>query len=286
MFKTKEVRDLAWVIKSPVLLNISSSDVEWLSDSYFEKEYERLKPKLVELDKTPQVLIDHLDSKSPRLGHYFENLWAFYIQHFSDYEIVFRNKQIFKNKQSIGELDLVLYDQQNDQYIHMELALKFYLAYGVLSSYSHFHGPNLNDRLDLKYNHLMNKQIRLTERNETKAFLSEHNISITKRIIVMKGRLFYRQNDFNECQSINPNHEKSIWLTHSEFKKVAEYQSMNWQILKKKSWISTEDEEAEIHNAENLLKMANQSVYIRSTGKNSVSFILVTDDWLEELSQK
>ena len=98
----------------------------------------------------------------------------------------------------------------------------------------------------------------------------------------MKGRLFYHQNDYSKCESINRDHEKALWMTHSEFKKSNEFQSKQWQILTKKSWISVEDKDAEIYDSKSLLNIT-QSVYIRSYEPKPVSFILVTDEWLEKV---
>jgi len=79
-----------------------------------------------------------------------------------------------------------------------------------------WHGPGRKDRLDLKVDHLLSKQLLLSTHPVAKAALDRRGIVIDDRAVILKGRLFYpwrqRGPDFYPL-SANPSHLGGSWLT-------------------------------------------------------------------------
>jgi len=64
-----------------------------------------------------------------KLGHLYEDALERLIDSAPSLDRIASNLQIFdENRRTIGELDFVVRDKQSGHYIHLELAVKFYLA--------------------------------------------------------------------------------------------------------------------------------------------------------------
>lgn len=64
-----------------------------------------------------------------KLGHLYEDALAALFEASSEFDLVRRNFQIQPDRQTtLGELDFVVRDRRSDEFIHLELAAKFYLA--------------------------------------------------------------------------------------------------------------------------------------------------------------
>jgi hypothetical protein len=78
----------------------------------------------------------------------------------------------------------------------MELAVKFYLGHcpnispGEPGQWRHWLGPNTRDRLDLKINHLLQRQIHLGDTNPGQELLASLGVVNLQREIEIKGYLF------------------------------------------------------------------------------------------------
>ena len=78
-FSTKLVRDLAWVIASPPIQSGYIGNTYWWDDDKCQNEYRDCLSSLIELDKDPSPLEQHLSQlKSKRLGHRFEALVSYW----------------------------------------------------------------------------------------------------------------------------------------------------------------------------------------------------------------
>ena len=110
--------------------------------------------------------------KKLRLGKWIEIFTAFQLQQIEGIEFIAENLQIKNNKQTIGELDLLLL--KDEKPIHLEIAYKFYL-HDDTQEYSnpldYWIGPNRTDSLMLKLKKLSNKQLPLLYKPETKSLL-------------------------------------------------------------------------------------------------------------------
>ena len=100
--------------------------------------------------------------------------------------------QLYNGKQTTGELDLILYNHEDNLVEHWELAIKFFMGSAPFAPIN-WVGINSNDNLQRKMTHMQTKQFR-TVWVETK---SHGQVKIDKRYGVIKGRFFLPMNIAN-----------------------------------------------------------------------------------------
>ncbi|WP_313284667.1 DUF1853 family protein, partial [Stutzerimonas kunmingensis] len=169
-----QVRDLAWTILSPPLLSEAPQCQRHpLSASCWNSEPERLANWLRQQDAEPSILEAWLSlHRIRRLGLYYERLWQYALSHAPDIQLLAANLPIRQNGSTLGELDLLFCDDQGVH--HLELAVKFYLGLGQGdgSRHAHWLGPGSHDRLDLKLDHMCQRQLPLCTQPATLAVLA------------------------------------------------------------------------------------------------------------------
>ena len=208
-YRRPYVRDLAYVLACPNLLT------EWLdfaphqnthaifvhSASFWRQQFEAYQQRLEELDSTNayQALTRYLLKRpSPnRLGFHFEGLLSFWLQDgfarkLHPYETLASNVQLYNGKQTIGELDLILYNHGESLVEHWELAIKFFMGSAPFAP-ENWVGINSNDNLQRKMTHMQTKQFRTVWVDTEK----HGQIKIDKRYGVIKGRFFLPINTCN-----------------------------------------------------------------------------------------
>ncbi|MGJ5640925.1 DUF1853 family protein [Formosa sp. S-31] len=127
-----------------------------------------------------------------RLGKRVERFVSYELQQQPDIKIIAENIQILHQKQTLGELDCLL--KQNNQNIHLEIVYKFYLYdknVGTTES-EHWIGPNRRDSLVEKLSKLKEKQLPLLLNPETLPYLETLGIASTniKQYVYFKAQLF------------------------------------------------------------------------------------------------
>jgi hypothetical protein len=214
------VADLSWAVSSPPLLLPEGNDCTWFSACWYQEQYRQIEQKLHALDRDPAKLESLLAAqKDRRLGNYFETLWYFALQLNTRYQLIERNLQIHDGEGTLGELDFIVLDTETGRYAHWELAIKFYLGMGDTENHEAWHGPGRQDRMDLKVEHLLRRQTRLSRHPVAKAQLEERGIVIDDCAVILKGRLFYPwQKGGPEYypQYANPSHLRGQWLTRQQ----------------------------------------------------------------------
>ena len=206
----KIVRDLAWCISSPELLNETLSFGDNIMKDYFLEFQE----KLTKLDKNSLELETFLSHKNTlRLGHYYEALICFWLQNSIKFDLLANNVPLRnQEKITIGEVDLIVFNKITKDYEHWELAVKFYLAY-IKKGQTDYIGPNANDHFHLKLAKLKNYQCKILETVPGKKYLSELNISKIKNKLLVKGLLCYHPNDIKKpWENISVQHAQSWWI--------------------------------------------------------------------------
>jgi hypothetical protein len=106
-----------------------------------------------------------------RLGRIAEDFTFEYWKQSGQIELLARNHQVQAEQETLGEIDAVLMYQ--DELLHVEIAYKIYLYdpdHGD-STLEHWIGPNRNDSLKKKLEHLKNQQIPLISSPEARSFL-------------------------------------------------------------------------------------------------------------------
>lgn len=185
-FHHNAVNDLAFAIFAPSML---------CADNNFHVELNTQRKQWLEkLDSNPQTLLDTC-STDQRLGHYYEALWGFFFKHDEQYMLIAQNLQVFNGKQTIGEFDFIIKDHHHNQFLHLEVAAKYYLFFGNNSlDKKQWPGPNSQDNLGKKFNNLSTKQSQLSTTDEGKKALAKLiGQHIIKPVINLKGYLFCQQ---------------------------------------------------------------------------------------------
>lgn len=218
-YRRPYVRDLAYVLACPDVLT------QWLdfaphhnthaiavhSSDFWLTQYAAYQQRLAELDNTDayQALTRYLLKRpSPhRLGFHFEGLLSYWLEDgyargLHPYEILANNVQLYNGKQTSGELDLILYNHEENLTEHWELAIKFFMGSPPFHP-ENWVGINANDNLQRKMTHMQTKQFRTVWVETDK----QTQVKIDTRYAVIKGRFFL---PITITHFIQPN-----WLTAS-----------------------------------------------------------------------
>lgn len=145
--------DLDWVQQAPTLL--SEAGLNW-------------RPDLPSSSLVPAIdpsVLNRLESlRQGRLGAYFEALAASLLEASGRYRLLTNNRIIQAGNRTLGELDLLVTDLEAATTLHIELALKFYLALPPVAGLDpacFWIGAGLRDFLTLKTRRLREHQLQL-----------------------------------------------------------------------------------------------------------------------------
>ncbi|WP_432473693.1 DUF1853 family protein [Amphritea sp. HPY] len=237
-YRHEIVRDLAWLIHSPGLVNLPESlRADWLFD------YPHLHDQLTYFDQHPNRLICKLRQQaSYRLGYYFEDLVRIYLKNFIQPSELKSNIQVCKDKTTVGEYDFLIRLQSGEK-IHLETAVKFYLFSGTDSSegLAGFIGPNRTDCLERKWNRLMDHQLRLSQTSAGSDQAEALDLMPDRRSLLLKGYLFYpyaHWQDFPVIEPLNPDHARGWWLKVSQCDLLSS-DKVRYRVLMKPQWLAT-----------------------------------------------
>ena len=163
------------------------------------------------------------DSGSPldldqKLGYIYEDGLRKLLDATERYEVLEHGLQIQRDRhQTIGELDFLFRDTSSPDLIHLELAVKFYLAIdsaeGLLLP-----GPNSRDNYYNKLERLRSHQLTLAKRfPELLPPQYQKEVIHTQHLVI--GCLFDHidTHSLAEPPYIHPNARRGIWLCQSEF---------------------------------------------------------------------
>jgi hypothetical protein len=229
-FRNQSVRDLAWAISSPPLIAQPRCSSIWPDSHWYQQAHEERLLWLYVVDEDPAELEELLAAqKDRRLGKYFETLWFYWISHHPRYRLVESNLQVIIDGETLGEIDFIVFDNVTGKTMHWELAVKFYLGVGDTRLMSNWHGPNLRDRLDIKFGHLLDRQSVISKEQRVAGWLKERDICIDQSLVILKGRLYYpwdnmvglmqdRVSSSTAPPSLSAlDHESGPWLTQKRF---------------------------------------------------------------------
>lgn len=245
-WKHREVRDLAWACFAPPLMLIAELNTQGISDAHFSLTPSRLR-WLDALDRDPSALLHHLSQyQSHRLGIYFEQLWWFFLTQDEAVDLVAHNVPIRDGGRTLGEFDCLYYCHERARHVHLELAVKFFLAHPDLSqaptaqsrAASRWLGPDAKDRLDLKLDHLLNQQIQLSDTPAGRSHLASLAIDNPQREIAVRGYLFANDTDTPTPTGFNPLRSLERWQTLSQYRQTLTADTGDsFVVLHKKEWL-------------------------------------------------
>lgn len=243
------VRDLAWVTFAPPLMDGSSlPSRDPLQDSIWRAEPEQLVHRLQQLDANPEQLPALFpNSRDRRLGNYYERLWHALLNLAPDIEILAHNIALREAGRTLGELDLII-RAANGEIVHLELAIKFYMARPELLQQGHskqcsdtslWWGPDPSDQLSRKLQRLIEHQLPLVKQltsqqaNEYSDALPLPGLSATW----LQGFLFQ-----SAAQAMppacgqTPRSGAQLWCHHNQVEELLPEESL-WIPIPHKEWL-------------------------------------------------
>lgn len=248
-FKHQSVRDLAWAISSPPIIAQPSGGCLWPQGQWFRQMYEEMLPWLNKLDQDPAELEELLaGQKDRRLGKHFETLWLYWLTYHPRYQVVENNVQLIIAGETLGELDLILFDKTTKKTMHWELAVKFYLGVEDTRDLRNWHGPNLNDHLEFKVHKLSDRQSLVSKDRRVAQWFKQQGLVIDECAVILKGRLYYPVASYQEAMAIQtdvllgspaicaPEHLRGVWCTEQMFDAFFD-ESQSFLPLKNTGWM-------------------------------------------------
>ncbi len=242
------VQDLAWCLFSQPLIDDSREHA-----CHSLSPFGSAAAQIQALDEDPSELIRWLDSgTSTRLGLVFERFWQFWWRTRESTEnSQWRfNEQINKNGRTLGELDALQWHPSTGQLTHYELAVKFYLqvpasALAVENTHpqakhGYWVGPNLKDRLDIKWPQMRDRQLTALEDPYRRPALPWKPDHIETRSLT-RGRLFTPRFVFPKLReepldtALNPQHGTGHWLHLDDWHRV---EDGYWKLLQRRDWFA------------------------------------------------
>ncbi len=242
--KHQQVRDLAVSCFSEPLLSAFDSIAGEQAPTHCSLRLtENRIAWLQQLDRNPGLLLNHLDRLKPRrLGLYHEALWHFFLQQDQEVELVTTNCQVIQGARTIGEFDVIYRDLQRQHYVHLELAFKIYLQSPPQerAGLDQWLGPNVNDRLDRKLEHMLNHQCRLSMHAAGRQLLQSIGIDHVETEISLRGYLLHDERSNQDPRLpdlLNPGLQTGQWSPVSKVIPLLE-RAERWYPLPRLGWIS------------------------------------------------
>ena len=176
-----------------------------------------------------------------RLGQRMEYFLEAAIKATPRYELIAKNLQIIHNKKTLGEIDFLIRDLNENKVIHLELVYKFYLFDALYSEnkYACWIGPNRKDSLPLKLNKLKAQQLPLLFKPETLPYLSKIGLKPEEiqQYVCFKAQLFTNfHNKITDFNGLNPDSETGFWMNLQDFKAFAKAE-MKFYFPVKIEWV-------------------------------------------------
>lgn len=172
------------------------------------------------------------DLNKLRLGKYAEELLYFYFTKSPKYIALGYNLQLIDGKLTVGEIDYLLKDKNQNEFIHLELAIKFFLKIEI-NRENQWIGPSTKDNLTKKRNKLLHHQLQLTTTYKYLIPTEFQQINFTPKLL-LKGAEFIHFPDYT-CTSdplVN-----AWWLHIEKLEKINKGDFTYAIIPNRKDWI-------------------------------------------------
>ncbi len=240
------VRALAWLLSAPDVLDAQAKQWRGMITTLDGASDQATVDWLAALDAAPAELHTFLAIGSfTRLGHYAENLLAFYFRHQST--LFAHGLQVRASKgDTVGEFDFLLWNESanpsthDTALLHWEFATKFFLLKSGESGIAvdSFVGPNLADSLGAKMRKILDRQLMLGQHPAAQMHLPQ---AVASAQALVKGWLFYHHDDalLPLAIGLSQAHCRGFWCTLMELEaKLEELSAERLVILPRLSWLA------------------------------------------------
>ena len=247
------VRDLAWVMASPGLLQCAPQTL--VSDDWCREVLIRHHDDLSALDNNPAPLQKALaQCRSQRLGIYFEQLMLYWLRDILRVEDLQHNlpvsrEQTGSGKQTLGAFDFLFRFQPDGPLQHWEATVKFYLLKTMDNGEQRWVGPEGRDRLDLKLQRMFQHQLHLSQCPEAQAVTPALADKGVEAAAFIKGYLFYPLDGEGTREAstavavpaceLSLDHLRGWWLHWGETALPGALADRRWMVLPKDRWLSS-----------------------------------------------
>jgi len=239
-----------WLINSPLLFKSGL-----VANTSYQTFFYDLKPQQLNFTDIAAVL-DNKEVVNQKqyyhlpLGKYVEFLLEKHFEHATDIQLIQHNIQIQGNNSTIGEIDYLL--AIDEQVVHVELAIKFYLCYKNPQNPEHWIGPNAKDNLANK----LAKNDHAFALTKTAPYKHLWKQQPTRWQWLIKGCWFFHPNQPKTLlKTANPNSEQGIWIYAKEATTYID--DHQYYIPNKLEWITPSTAATNILDKSNLLTMVN-----------------------------
>ncbi|GLQ71895.1 hypothetical protein GCM10007932_12550 [Vibrio penaeicida] len=206
-------------------------------------------------------------SGNQRLGFVYQYACRCLFQANSQYRLLEEEIQLQQDGRTLGAIDFILENHDNQTIEHWEVAIKFYLLHNTL-----WYGPNAKDRLDLKLDRMLSHQLKMSSSKAFKTQFPEwENIS---EHLLMQGRLY--TNPFDDeaipksCleYQIEQSRIKGYWCYDSQKHLITD----KLYVLDKKDWVTGRNKDSVLFSGE-----VNKFVHCQS--ESGQYWFIVNNQW-------
>ena len=278
-FNDPMVRQLAWACLAPPLIADFRNLADKVTAPAFELHEDRHQ-RLRALDADPTPLHHYMAEhcRSRRLGLVFEALWHFFIKNDPETEMIAHNLPVREGKKTLGEFDILYFCRRRNRAIHLELAVKYFLATPKPAvqgeDFSYWLGPNSRDRLDIKWQRMLSHQLALPATAAAKKELAERSINEVDQEVAIKGWLFHHRHGTPVHPSLSPQHPRGVWWPRTEF--LREHSLARWRYLSKPHWLADESGAKDVDDTALALSEQRPIMLISTEGER---LMLTPDNW-------
>ncbi|WP_415894429.1 DUF1853 family protein [Neptuniibacter sp. PT8_73] len=261
--------DIDWVLSSPSLINVPNSYIPFHD--------------LISADQSKSVVVNRSRFIARNLGGYYENIVNHILNNDTHIYDIKRNIGIFDNKVTLGELDFIGGSSTGD--FHLECAIKYYLRIGSGTKLEDFIGPGKRDRLDLKYERMVEHQLKVSKTPQGILACKSEGLSPAIFVMLVQGYLFHPFAEFgSEIElhpTINPSHLQGWWLRLNEINQIkgldfySIMQKPYWLIADQSNLLDYEELKVELLKADRPILVAR----FDKTGKEIDRGFVVPNDW-------
>nr|WP_299344783.1 DUF1853 family protein [Allomuricauda sp.] len=192
----------------------------------------------------PQMDLSNFSAKpipeNIRLGHKMEHVFAQLIQWDNSYKVVIQNESIRKGKNTVGEIDFVLKNSNDQSYLHVELTYKFYIIDPTISEPIHrLMGPNRRDMFFTKLKKIKKEQFALLQTAEAKQILISKHIDTKnlKHLVCYKAQLFQPFDaEKVHIRPLNKTCLAGFWIRFQDFED-SQFSDYRYYIPFKTEWV-------------------------------------------------